>query len=195
MNQNITVIARVGTAGGFTKMKNKIFAISLVLGLMGFIGNAVAGENCPNMTQKPVSVDLEKMKGLAGTWKGSSVKAGKEEPVTTEYSVTSGGSAVVEKLFTGTDHEMVSIYHDRKGKLSMTHYCMLGNQPVMDLKTSGPKEMQFEMKKKSGIDSKKETHMHALRLSTPDEKTLVQDWTIYVNGKPAGVTTIKLTRA
>ena len=175
-------------------MKKKILAVSLMTGLIWLAGSAAAGEYHHDIPKKPVSAELERMKGLAGVWKGSSVTGGKEEPATVEYALTSGGSAVVEKLFSGTDHEMVSVYHDRKGKLSMTHYCMLGNQPVLDLKASNSHEMSFELKKKFGIDSKKETHMHALRLSMPDDKTLVQDWTLYVNGKPAGVTTIKLTR-
>jgi hypothetical protein len=44
-------------------------------------------------------------------------------PVRVEYRVTGAGSAVVETLFPGTPHEMVTVYHARKGVLCMTHYC------------------------------------------------------------------------
>ena len=37
-----------------------------------------------------------------------------------DIQVTSGGSALVEKLSPGTPHEMVSVYHDKDGELAMT---------------------------------------------------------------------------
>ena len=52
--------------------------------------------------------------------------------VRVEYRLTAGGSALVETLFPGASRgQMVSMYYDRKGKLAMTHYCMLRNQPGM----------------------------------------------------------------
>ncbi len=175
-------------------MKNKIFSTGLAAGLIFFVGTALAGEY-HDWPKKTTSPDLNRIKGLVGVWKGTSVTGKEEQPVTVEYALTSGGSAVVEKLFAGTDHEMISVYHDQKGKLTLTHYCMLGNQPILDLKKSTPEAMQFEFCKKSDINPKKETHMHSLRLTTKDGRTLVQDWTLFEKGKPSGVTTIKLTRA
>ena len=43
------------------------------------------------------------------------------------YRVTAGGSAILETTAAGTPMEMISMYHDRGGKLFMTHYRMLGN--------------------------------------------------------------------
>ena len=76
---------------------------------------------------------LKSMKALAGTWEGTHTMHGKEIPATIEYKVSSNGSTVVETMFPGTAHEMVNVYHDKSGKLAMTHYCSVGNQPHLDL--------------------------------------------------------------
>ena len=101
---------------------NGVFVFCCVM-LMAGTG-ALAEEH---MHQAPaVSKELERVKQLAGRWEGISQEEGKEaEPAVVEYKVTSGGSAVVETLFPGTPHEMVSVYHDEHGKVAMTHYCML----------------------------------------------------------------------
>ena len=72
---------------------------------------------------------FESMKSLAGNWEGSEVSGDKEKPVKVEYKVSSNGSTIVETLFPGTKYEMITVYHDNGGKLSMTHYCAIGNQP------------------------------------------------------------------
>ena len=90
------------------------------------------------------SSELERLKSLTGIWKGTSAEEdGTKHDANVEYSVTSNGSVVVEKLFSGTPHEMISVYHDVNGKLSMTHYCAIGNQPEMALTSSTEKEMDF----------------------------------------------------
>ena len=76
---------------------------------------------------------LKTMKSLAGTWKGTHILHGKEVPASIEYKVSSNGSTVVETMFPGSPHEMVNVYHDKSGKLAMTHYCSMGNQPHLDL--------------------------------------------------------------
>src|SRR5437868_1614896 len=75
------------------------------------------------------SPEFDRMKSLAGTWKGIVDMGQGPVDMTVEYRVVSGGSVVEERLFAGTPKEMVTMYHDRKGKLALTHYCMLGNQP------------------------------------------------------------------
>src|SRR5690349_10162902 len=112
-------------------MKTKI-GILVVMGLMvtGLVYATVDGK-MPE--PKPGSPELEQIKALAGTWEGTAETDGKTEPAAIEYKVSSMGTVVVETLFPGTPHEMVSIYHDdENGKLTMTHYCAIGNQPQLD---------------------------------------------------------------
>src|SRR5437016_10617001 len=80
------------------------------------------------------SAEFERMKSLAGTWKGTHDMGKGPMEVTVVYTVVAGGSAVEERFFAGTPNEMVTMYHDKQGKLSLTHYCMLHNQPGMLLK-------------------------------------------------------------
>ena len=141
------------------------------------------------------SSEFEQMKGLAGTWKGMHQFGDQEATeAVVEYSVTSNGSAVVEKLFPGTPHEMISVYHDQGGKLSMTHYCGLGNRPEMSLTSSTPNEIKLDFSGPADIDTAKDAHMHSLALTFDGDK-IIQNWTYYKDGAVAGNTTITLARA
>ena len=142
------------------------------------------------------SDELERMKSLAGTWKGKmSMAPGQPEvEITVEYSIVAGGSAISERNFAGTPKEMVTMYHDRDGKLALTHYCMLHNQPEMILKSSDEKSISFDFDASCSVDAEKEMHMHALVLTFVDEDTLVQKWTLYSDGKSIGGHPITLKR-
>jgi len=51
---------------------------------------------------------LERLKGLSGTWTISGSSEGTDGSVVT-YKVTGAGSAVVETVFAGGPHEMVTV--------------------------------------------------------------------------------------
>src|SRR5262245_23582703 len=83
---------------------------------------AVADDKKPEAAKHP---GLEQFKQLAGDWVGKEVKGPNEgKEVRASYKVTSGGSAVVETLLPGTDHEMVTVIHPDGNDLVLTHYCM-----------------------------------------------------------------------
>src|SRR5690348_4609403 len=85
------------------------------------------------MPAPKMPAEFDKLKALVGTWKGTANMHGKPENVTNTFELTSAGSAILEKICAGSDHEMVSMYCSEDGKLCMTHYCSLGNQPHMSL--------------------------------------------------------------
>ena len=140
-----------------------------------------------NPGQHPAPVmpkDFETLKKLVGTWEGKAkMHSDKEEDVTVVYELTSGGTAITEKLMPGTLNEMVSIYYKDGKSLAMTHYCAKGNHPEMKLKKSSDTAISFEMVGVKGISSAKEAHMHAITLSMPDANTLKQDWVNFQDGK------------
>jgi hypothetical protein len=148
--------------------------------LLALSGRLFAGE--PKAPPQGSS-EFERMKSLVGTWKGKADMGQGPMEFTVEYRLISGGSAIEERIFAGTPKEMVTMYHDRKGKLSLTHYCMLGNQPGMLLKSADAKTIKFDFDPKCGVDAKSETHMHALTITFEDADTLVQDWKLFENGK------------
>jgi hypothetical protein len=69
---------------------------------------ALADEHA--MPAKALPTELESLKKLVGTWQGKAQMGTQEIPVTIVYESTAGGTAVLERLFPGTPHEMTSVY-------------------------------------------------------------------------------------
>jgi hypothetical protein len=86
------------------------------------------------------------------------------------------------------------VYTDAEGRLAMTHYCAMGNQPHMALKSAGPHEVSLEMVATPGINPQS-PHMHSLVLEFADANHLTERWTNYINGKPGEIVVFNMTRA
>ena len=178
------------------KSKNRTSLILLVTALLIAPLATAEKEHKEAHQHKPYvgSVQLEKMKTLAGTWKGTStMEAGK--PVTVEYRISSAGSTVVETWFPGAPDEMVSVYHDADGKLEMTHYCALHNQPRMSLRKNAGDQIDLVYSGGENIDVKKDAHMHAVKFSFPEKGKMVQNWAFYDAGENKGINTMTLSKA
>ena len=128
------------------------------------------------------SAEFERMKSLAGTWKGSHDLGQGPMDLTVEYRVVAAGSAVEERFFAGTPMEMITMYRDAGGKLSLTHYCMLHNQPGMVLKSAKENSLHFDFDPTCGVD-KKSMHMHSLVITFDGPDHISQDWKLFENGK------------
>ncbi|MEA2693384.1 MAG: hypothetical protein QOJ16_2771 [Acidobacteriota bacterium] len=129
---------------------------------------------------------LAHLKSLAGDWKGT-LATPEGPPARVQYRVTSGGNAVVETLFAGTDHEMMSVYYLERGNLLLTHYCDSGNQPHMRLDTaaSTPDSLVFAFDGGTGFDPAKDAHIHSGKIVWKGDR-LENEWAAYAGGKPAG---------
>ncbi len=171
----------------------KRISVSVLLSVLA--GLSMAGvQGSYGVVNRTPSPEFERMKELVGTWRGTSAMGDKVEEATVEYRLTSGGSAVLEKLYPGTPKEMVSLYYNRNGKLMMTHYCMLGNRPQLELKSADVAGMDFLLSPNSDIDASNETHMHALRISFDGKDKITQKWTCFEQGKEKHVSTFTLKR-
>lgn len=171
--------------------------MSLVIAAICFslAGPIVAHAGEHQSAPRAGSPEFERMKQLVGAWEGTSDMGKEGEKVRVEYRLTAGGSALVETLSPGGAEEMVSVYHDRKGKLAMTHYCMLRNQPRMTLAKADPRMIELVFARKGNdLDPAREKHMHAVRITFTDNDHIVQKWTYYDKGKAAGGVTLTLTR-
>jgi len=166
--------------------------IATVLALFS-VSNARADE-CKVPPPQKHSAEFERMKTLEGNWKGTTTENGKASEVSVTYHVSSGGNAVIETLFPGTPHEMVSVYHDENGKLSMTHYCMIGNRPKLSLTSATARELNFDFANDNTIDPAKEDHMHSLNIAFVDKNRIIQNWSGYQKGEPKDPTAFSLTR-
>jgi len=170
--------------------------IALVISLLclGLAGVNIAGTAEMKDTQYSGSKEFELMKTLVGAWEGSSVMGKEEQKARVEYRLTGAGSAIVETISPNTPNEMVTVYYDDSGKLTMTHYCALRNQPRMAIKNSGEKELTFDFIGGSNIDPQKDTYMHSLNIIFKDNDHITEKWTLFGEGKEKGTTVFTLTR-
>ncbi len=152
---------------------------------------AIAAEPKPS----PAKAQLEKLKALAGTWKGKGGEAGGQPfDATITFKVTGGGSAVVETIGPDTEHEMITVYHLDGDKLLLTHYCAAGNQPTMRAVKSGAADtLAFDFLRGSNMKPA-DMHMHSARIRIAGEDQLVSEWTSWQGGKAAGVMRFELAR-
>ncbi len=146
--------------------------------------------------QPPKHEQLEKMKSLVGEWTGTEGVGDTKQTISINYRVTGGGSAVMETLFAGTDHEMLTVYTVDQGTLVLTHYCAMGNQPHMKAEAQkDPKVIEFTCDGKPGnCASEADQHMHAGKLTFVDADHLQTAWAAFKDGKPAMEVKFDLTR-
>jgi len=134
---------------------------------------------------KPVSAQeaFALLKGLAGEWQGKVTDREKGPAVSVTYRVTANGSAVLETLFPGTDHEMLTLYHLDNGKLVLTHYCAMGNQPRMELDpASNANRLVFAFAGGTNLDPAKDIHMHQGRIGLVAPERLENEWDVFRDG-------------
>ncbi len=130
------------------------------------------------------SPEFEQMKQLIGSWDGMIDMGEGPKKVTTTYKLTSGGSTIVETAFAGAPNEMMTVFHDDSQKhITMTHYCMLGNQPKMTLEKAEGNSLFFDLSKDSDIDVSHDHHMHGAKITFDSKDQMTQQWSKFETGK------------
>ncbi|HEX3530549.1 MAG TPA: hypothetical protein VH988_26095 [Thermoanaerobaculia bacterium] len=129
---------------------------------------------------------FQTLKGLAGTWEAPPLQEG-TPPVKVVYAVSANGNVVVETLFQGTPHEMMTLYYLEGGELWGAHYCAAGNRPQFKLDTaaSKPGEFVFAFNGGTGFDAAKDSHIHSGTITLKGDG-LDNDWTSWAGGKQTG---------
>ncbi|EKD42754.1 MAG: hypothetical protein ACD_73C00032G0002 [uncultured bacterium] len=150
-------------------------------------------QTCP-MPKQVSSPAFDLLKSLSGTWKGTWVVGDRKQPMQVKYRVTSGGTAVEETIFPNTPQEMVSVYTLRDGKVHMTHYCMLGNQPHMIETDSDAHHLRMKFTKTPGINPKKDSYMGGLNLIKKDDHHIIYSGDGFKEGKPQPCNEMVLTK-
>lgn len=158
-------------------------------------GQAHQGHSMAAARASPAATQLEKLKALAGTWTGKAGPAGSPgEDASVTWRVTGGGSAVMETVFPGTPHEMVTVYHMDGDRLLLTHYCAAGNQPTMRaLPSKDPSIIAFDFLRGSNMKPG-DMHMHSARIVLAGEDRIETEWTTWSGGKAAGTVKFALAR-
>jgi hypothetical protein len=136
---------------------------------------------------------FDKLRALAGTWEGTPLG---DLDVRVTYRLAAGGSVVMETLFPGSDHEMISMYHLDGEDLVMTHYCSMGNQPhlKLDRAQSTADKLVFGFAGGTNFDPKRDGHIHSgtIDLSTPN--ALHASWAYYAGTRPMDTKEIDVRR-
>lgn len=148
---------------------------------------------------------FNKLSSLAGTWSGEAVGEGEaaeaeaeaQEEVVHEFRVSAAGTAVMETMNPGSDHEMINMYHLDGDDLVLTHYCAGGNQPTMklDRERSSAEKLIFNFTGGTNLDPAVDEHIHSAEIMLVDDDHVRSAWTGYAGGEKAGVMTFNLSRS
>ncbi len=155
---------------------------SIVLGAIFVLAAAFvfAGQQVQKEKSSPA---FDKLKSLAGTWKGKDESG---NPVTATYKVVSAGSAIMETLDMGKEEDaMITMYHPDGDVLMLTHYCSMGNQPRMkaaSLSKDG-KTLNFDYVDATNLATPDQNRMHGLKVTFKDQDHFSQEWTMLMDGK------------
>jgi hypothetical protein len=187
-------------AGGETRMIKKLMSIAaaglvlpLIVSQAALAGAEGAGRGEPKVPAKTskMQAQFDRIKKLAGDW----VMKGGDGTVASSYRVSAAGSAVIETMLPGTEHEMVTVYTLDGDNLLLTHYCAAGNAPTMRATPGGPgNPIRFKFVKATNLATPAEGHMHDATLAFVDDDTIKTDWTFWENGKAAQTETFDLVR-
>jgi hypothetical protein len=162
------------------------------LALAGLLACAPLAKAAP--AASPGAASLDRLKALAGEWVAAEdSEMVKKGDLVSRYVVSAGGSAVVETVFPGSQHEMVTVYHLDGSDLVLTHYCMEGNQPRMRAKATGSR-LDFAFDGGTNIDPKQTRHMNSAWLDVVGPDEIRNQWTEIEAGKTVFVAKSHLVR-
>ncbi len=151
----------------------------------------------PIRGEEKKSATFDKFKQLEGEWVGKEVGGAKDihGDVSIKYKLTAGGSAVVETIMPGSEHEMVTVIHPDGKDIVLTHYCMLGNQPRMKAAGNGEgNAVAFKFESATNMKSDKDMHMHDVTYTFVDKDTIKTEWTHFKDGAATGKAVFELKR-
>lgn len=189
-------------------MKARLLSASLALALAtaGSVSiGAEAVSNNASATAKPAAAQLVAAEGdvvafktlqsLAGRWQGKFDPDAKTDS-SVVYENASGGKAVIERLFAGEPHEMITVYYLARNQLRATHYCAAGNQPAFKYSRadSNPSRVQFAFDGGTGFDPAQDSHVHDGYLRVLSADQIEMHWSFHEQGKESGVLHSVLSR-
>lgn len=157
-----------------------LLALTISTALTSCQTSKTQSETCIDMPPYQGSTAFERMKSLVGKWSADSPEMGR---MNTEFRLIAGGSVVEERFAEGAPLEMLSTYHDVNGKLTMTHYCMLRNQPRMKLVKSTKNSLTFDLAPTPGLNVAKDRHMHGATYTFLDTNHFQLEGVSWDNGK------------
>ncbi len=172
---------------------NKIYFFVLIFGILI---SPIANSEEPKYESQPASEVLKHFTVLEGEWVGKHTNhAGEEEHLNLIYRTISGGTAVEERIFADSPKEMITVYHGNGDNgILLTHYCMLGNQPRLQLENTNGKTFDFQFVDGVGIDRGKTGHMGGMKMTILGENIIQQEWAYYEDGEVKSISKFTFAR-
>jgi len=163
--------------------------------LAALVASAGAALAAAASGSQPPSAAFERFKSLAGEWVAAEDgEMAKKGDLVARYALTAGGSALVETIFPGSAHEMVTVYHADGADLVLTHYCTEGNQPRMRARNAQGPRFDFAYDGGTNIDPGRDRHMHSASLELLGADEIRTVWTELAEAKPVFVVKSHLVR-
>lgn len=155
----------------------KSIRTSLVLALAVTFSSIIAN------AQTDAEKAFNTLKAMPGTWEGRSAEGGNDMRVRVDFKATAGGSAVLSEILGNED--MVSMFHmDGPGRLLLTHYCTIGNQPRMEAAVSSDgKTLTFNYVDATNLSSPDAGRMQKMVLTLLDDNHHTEEWIFVDHGK------------
>ncbi|WP_444887782.1 hypothetical protein [Microbulbifer sp. JMSA008] len=134
---------------------------------------------------------FERIKSLSGDWKKEGDTGG---DFYIKFSQTAGASVLVENwLYKGKSHSL-TIYHMDNGNLLATHYCPQGNQPRLQLSSSGERrQLLFSFKDATNLLDLEANHQHSLGFEWLESEGIIRTESYMENGalKPSSMRLVR----
>lgn len=175
-------------------MKMPRFAVSALMVGLATMAAAQMQPEAKSAAPSDAQKSFDKMKDLAGDWKGSvtmdppSPEMSTDKPLHISMRVTSRGNALVHEMqefgtpldATKYDHPVTMFYLDGD-HLNLVHYCDAGNRPHMVAKSSADgKKVEFDFVDLSGANDY--GHMYHAVFTFIDANHHREDWTYMMPG-------------
>lgn len=155
-------------------MRKSVLAFAVAIALVTYAREVRA--------QAPAEAGFKKLAALAGDWQGKDEEG---KPVTTNFKVVAGNTAVLETFSPSTPEEMLTVYTVDQDSLVLAHYCPTKNQPRMRARPAAGeiKQLAFSFEGAGNLPSLSIGHEHKLLMEFTDANHIVEHWTWQKAGK------------
>ncbi len=170
----------------------------------GIVIVLLAAAALPAAAEVSAGEAFDKLKALAGDWRGTAEGEGEEAAAAAEaamevhhrFRVSAAGTVVMETMGPDSPHEMINMYHLDGDELVLTHYCAAGNQPTMrlDRAASAADRLVFDFTGGTNLDPTVDQHIHSAEIRLLEDEKVTSVWSSWAGGERAGLMTFHLAR-
>ncbi len=178
-----------------------LLSMAVIVVAAATIATTYADETAPGTAPGKASASVaaaqfEQLKTLAGEWRGTGTHGEEIMDASISYRITAAGSVVMETMFGGTEHEMITMYHLNGEDLMLTHYCALHNQPRMKaIPSSDTSTIAFIYIDGTNMVSDQVPHMHSVTFDFLGEDQIKTVWSMHADGAEQSQAKFRLKRA